>query len=279
MRGHGLAARGRTWGAWVAGAVLLLGARPAAADILPPDSHRVDVVVTMDFGTFAAHVSWVHVVATGDTLEALARTHLGSADRKGDVTRLDGTRPAEPLKAGERLVMPPRPTAEKAPRGIAWWDAVCHDLISPPGRPTRFFPGEPYPCAGKSTRVYLVPHDRWSAFAKDATANPASLLDDERVLRTKEFNLHASAPDSDPTRTLHTRYRLEPREGNLLELAIVEQRRLDANGKLVAHAMGGEARPPAPMPWPLIAAAAVGLVGLALLARRRRAPVRAAPRA
>jgi hypothetical protein len=265
MRDRGATGRGSPSLSWLlGGALLLLAARPAAADLVVPGWKSVALEASIDFGPFAPHVSWLHVVREGDTLESLAKTLLGAPERKTDIALPDGTRPREPLTVGETLVMPPRPTTEKAPRGVAWWDAVYHDRISPPGRPERFFLGGPYPARGKDSYVYLVPHELWPSLAKAERHD--AFLAEPRVLRTKSLNLHASARASDPTTTIVRRYRMTPGEGNLLELSVAEEKRFDAQGKLVAGTALART-------WPLLATALVGLVGLAAVARRRRARV------
>jgi MYXO-CTERM domain-containing protein len=256
----------------LAGVLLLLAAaRPAKADILPRGYRKVPVTATVDLGEFAPHVSWVHVVKEGETLEVLARTLLGSPERAADVVREDGTRASDPLRPGERLVLPPRPTPKPAPLGVAWWDAVVHGQISPPSVPGRFFPGERLPSTSKSTVVYLVPHELMPLWASAEHRLAGDLSKEPRALRTKDFSMHGSVRETDRTQSIQRDYRIARGEKNLLQLTLLEERHLDGEGKVVGGGLWGPTwGSESYTTWILPALA--GLLGLAAVAlwRRRR---------
>ena len=79
----------------------------AAPDIIIPNQRSIVVEAHVDLGALRARACLQHVVAEGDTLAAIARARLGSADRWPEIVALNGSLDPERLALGSRFWLPP----------------------------------------------------------------------------------------------------------------------------------------------------------------------------
>lgn len=79
----------------------------AAPDIIIPNQRSIVVEAHVDLGALRARACSQHVVAEGDTLVAIARAHLGSADRWPEIVALNPSLDPERLALGSRFWLPP----------------------------------------------------------------------------------------------------------------------------------------------------------------------------
>jgi hypothetical protein len=79
----------------------------AAPDVIIPNQRSIVVETHVDLGALRARACLQHVVAEGDTLIAIARAHLGSAERWPEIVALNRSLDPERLALGSRFWLPP----------------------------------------------------------------------------------------------------------------------------------------------------------------------------
>ncbi|MCA8952258.1 MAG: LysM peptidoglycan-binding domain-containing protein, partial [Planctomycetes bacterium] len=138
-------------------------------DIIP-DGHRgVKVQTILDLGPLADSTCLQYEIEKGDTLEAIARTRLGSAERVGDIVARNPTLTPERLQVGQKLWLPPKQAAVKAPSYL-FLEVPFSGPIAPISAPVRrqveplTMPGEvPFSRYG-SYVLHVVPEQHLLAF-------------------------------------------------------------------------------------------------------------------
>ncbi|MBL8843279.1 MAG: LysM peptidoglycan-binding domain-containing protein [Planctomycetes bacterium] len=282
----------------VAGLVAVVGvagsaAPTASADLLAPGTKFIDASVVLRAGAFDDYVDHLWVVAEGDTLDAIARTHYGEPARVADLRRANPEVVPERLAIGQKLLLPPKRAAVAgSTEAIEWRFRVW----SPRHRfadAVLTLPGEPFRSHKFGFFVFAYAADREADFAKliaaidaapdryetfESLTAPAAWLSVSERMNLRETIDHLSPVESILT-TLELR-EFDPKASGAKRwrfvVAATEQR--DAKGQLVASGGSiGDAARGGPGAARLVALLAISLAGaLALLLLCRRGALRPA---
>lgn len=272
----------------VASLVVLLLAAPAAADIVVPGQKKVRRDAVIDFGPYADYTTWTYVVKKGDTLSEIAEHHLGTLKRQAEITALNEGVTAATLKAGDKLLMPPRKVprpvdpaeakdAKTAADARMWWD-LFGGLWGGSQGFERMGHGEKVPHHHYWTTLVAVRHDKLAAFEKamaegkqnaQQTLKALAQAHDWIAVADASLTGYASLPDMSPIASIVEHYRIDAITGSTITLRKVDTKQFDKDREPVSGAgmFGG---------WNLLLLflAFVGLLGLVIVVSRRRAPGR-----
>lgn len=281
----------------VAGLVAAVGVAAAAptvtADILAPGTKFIEASVVLRAGAFDDCVDHLWVVAEGDTLDAIARTHYGEPARVADLRRANPAVVPERLAIGQKLLLPPKRAAVAgSTEAIEWRFRVWtphHDFADA----VRTLPGQPFRSHKFGFFVFAYAADHEADFAKliaaidtapdryetfeALTAQAAWLSVSERI------DLSGAMSEFSPVESTLTTLELrevDPKASGAKRwrfvVAATEQR--DAKGQLVDGSGSiDDAARGGPGASRLVALLAISLAGaLALLLLRRRGALRPA---
>ena len=261
---------------FVAFVAVLLIAAPAGADVVIPGQKKVKRDAVVDFGPYADYTTWSYVVKKGDTLSEIAEHHLGTLKRHAEITKLNPGITAKTLKAGDKLLMPPRKMPKPAD-GKVWWD-VFGGLWGGAGGFERMGHGEKVPHHHYFTTLVAVRHDKLADFEKAIAAKDQSKRKTVEALAKQHdwiaiantsLTGYASLPEASPIASIVEQYRIESITGGTITLKKVKTKQLDKDREPVSGAglLGG---------WNLLLLflAFAGLLGLVIVVSRRRGPGR-----
>ncbi len=176
-----------SWRRWLLGAggvgsMVLLAtavAAPAArADLVVPGTRQLaKSEARLELGKYADYCEHAHVVAPGDTLDAIARAAYGDAARVADLLAANPGVVAEALKVKSALLLPPK-SAEPADGAepLAWqvWWGYGHAALD---QLRRLRPGEPFGPFNRPITLVALPTRRAADFEKLRSDDPKRRLD------------------------------------------------------------------------------------------------------
>ncbi|MCA8973774.1 MAG: LysM peptidoglycan-binding domain-containing protein [Planctomycetes bacterium] len=153
-------------------------------DIAPPDMKGVTVECRLELGPLADVACVQYRVEEGDTLSAIAKTHLGDPKRYLDILALNPTLEPDRLKIGTTFWLPPRKPNGKpllflfveAPYGGPFRKPRTLDI-----KPLAGTLALPFSRYGRY-EFYLVPHQRLATFEQKLKEQKAGepLFDEEQ---------------------------------------------------------------------------------------------------
>lgn len=247
-------------------------------DILPEGMKGVRVETRIELGPIALTSCLEHVVVAGETLGAIAKSHLGDAKLFPAIAALNPGLDPDRLTVGQKLWLPPRgPLPDGQTPTFLFLDAArpaqvqVHPLadtllLNPPPRYGR-------------VALWLVPQAALAEF-QGVLANRKTLRDGLEAMAKAGTvrRLEASTPgrlverESPMHRRLDT-LRVQPAGEAALELVLASSEGFDEQGrKLDAVAPAKAKTDKDGEALLLLLLAGGGLAGLGLLAARRRAP-------
>jgi hypothetical protein len=251
--------------------------------LLPPDSHGVKFVLSVDASAVATCLCRSHRIESGDTFGEIARRQGGDARFLDEIRLLNAGVDPYKLMPGDRISIPPRARAADSratsrPRNGAdacWvlftlqWNRSGRGLVKP------ILEGEPIRAWGEGLRVVAVPRDKllwflglaWEGIHA-ATALPKGTVGSEVVLPARFVS------ESDPTHTIEKRVTLTTSKDQPVGF-VVEEWRFDAKGNRIAPRDWVRDASLPSLPIVLIAVSAI-LTALGLALRRRAERGRAA---
>ncbi len=274
-------------------------AAPAGADIVIEGTHNQSTTVILDFGVYADYTTRIHKIAAGDTLQKLAKAHLGATSRWKEIAELNPAVKPEKLEVGKDLLLPPAKKPLAAPKAAAqgkpqpreakagskhWWHVLSVPQPHWPLLP--FAHGQEVPVAHYGTTVIAVRHDKLEAFKRSMQKAKGGTSTGLREIMKKPPAWFAYAPDvhpgrgstedADPVYRIEQRLRITSIDGGRIRTKLVAARYLDRNGKELSAKEIENAGTRRNLILLLLAAvAAVGLIVLVLHRRRAAAPASA----
>jgi hypothetical protein len=241
------------WGALAWGAA---ACGPVHADIFPPEppnSKRVPVVETVDWGAFQDRVSRPYTVQAGDTLRSIAAAQCGDAARYKVVVEANPAVAAAPdrIRAGDTLWLPPPrafapvvpPVAGTDPNTSLepWYDAFTLKWVGRRQMAIDERTAPAPPARSKSGSFLLVPHPDTAALLAALTSRPVPPEDPllARALSVT-FGVENRVHTDEGTVRIDVTTRLTGRDGASVTRTQTV-RRLDAAGKDVTTVVPLEA--------------------------------------
>lgn len=236
------------------------------ADIVLPGQKKVRRDTIVHLGPFKDLAPTLYEVQAGDTLSQLAEKHLGSVERQQQITAMNDGLTADTLRAGAKIVMPPRSA------DMSKW---VHFFAVGWGRfAERAFEGQALSHHHYWTELWAVPHEKISDFfSKLERKRRSTIVSEELAAATwiakarEKMCGYLSMAEGSAINSIRESYTVESIENGAIVLTSHNVQNLDRNEKPVAGAglflTAGNGL--------LVLLAAAGAGGLLLLARRRRA--------